>query len=112
MIGKLGAILSFIASLPAWILGLATAAFLSLFDLGKDLLCWCFDQLLSLVVYIINSIPVGNLSLDMSSYWAVIPDNIINILAYMYVPQAMTMVLTSLGIRFVLQLIPFVRLGS
>lgn len=112
MLNRLGAILSFIASIPAWILALCSAVFLSMFDLGKDVLCWLFDQSLSLVVYIIVSIDIGSVSFDVNQYWSMLPETFVNVMGYLYIPQAMSMIFVAVGIRIVLQLIPFVRLGS
>lgn len=112
MLNRLSAILSFIGSIPLWIIGLFSAFFLSLFDLGKDILCWCFDQMLTLLIYIISSIDVSSVSFDVSSFWAVIPSQALNIMSYLYLPQAMAMIFSAIGIRLFMQLIPFVRLGS
>lgn len=112
MLGRLMAILSFISSVPAWILAVVLAVFVSMSDLGKDLLCWVLDEAFTLVEYVLNSIPADFGQFDPTQYFAGLPPQLINAASYIHLPQALAIIVSALVVRFFLQLIPFVRLGS
>jgi hypothetical protein len=112
MLGRLMAILGFISSVPVWILSVILAIFLSLSDLGKDLLCFLLDEALTLVEYILNSVPADFTQFDPTQYFAGLPSELINAASYIHLPQALAIIVSALVVRFFLQLIPFVRLGS
>ena len=112
MIGTIKAIWDWLVGLPMWFVGVIVAIFTSLTDLGKDLFCWIFDELMGLVVVLLNSLPQSFAQFDPTSYFSALPSGLVNAASYIHLPAAMAMVVSALIIRFFLQLIPFVRLGS
>jgi hypothetical protein len=73
-----------------------------------DFIFYTFDKILDLIVLLINQIP----TVPIPNFWGLIPAQTANILGLSGVGQALGMIVASLIIRFTLQLIPFVRLGS
>lgn len=85
---------------------------LSLFDMLKDLFIWIVEQLSNLGLMVLEGVGVLSDSLDVASYWGLIPPETAYFLNIIGLSQAMGMIITCLGIRFILQMIPFVRWGS
>lgn len=85
---------------------------LSLLDMLKDLFIWIVEQLMTVAKLAIDGL--GSLlgGLDIASYFSAIPPETGYYLNALGVSQGMAMIATALTIRFLLQLIPFVRLGS
>lgn len=105
------AILAKIAAVVEWIGKLAVAVFEALWDILRDAVCWPFEQLLDVVVSALAEVDTS--SIDSSAFvWNGLPGEIINILGLLGVGQASAIVVSAIGIRLVLQLIPFTRLGS
>lgn len=85
---------------------------LSLIDMLKDLFIWIIEQLMKVAKAAIDGIGSMVGGLDVSSYFSAIPPETGYYLNILGVSQALGMIVTCLTIRFLLQLIPFVRLGS
>ena len=83
----------------------------------QDTVCWILDQVLGLVVFIINGVTSGwnlsnySLSAYISSISGVSPE-LLSLAAAIGFNDGLTIVLAALVIRFLLQIIPFVRFGS
>lgn len=107
----LAAIISKIYAFVAWIGKLFVALFVSFWDFFRDILVWPFEQILDIVVSAISSLDFGTLS-DGASSWGSLPGEVINILGLLGVAPAAAIITTAITVRLVLQLIPFVRLGS
>lgn len=105
------AILAKISALLLWFGELAVAVFQALWDLLRDAFCWPFEQLLEVLAIAVADIDVSSIS-DKIFVWDGLPAEIINILGLLGVGQASLIIVTAIGIRLVLQLIPFTRLGS
>lgn len=105
------AIIDAIACYITWF-GLAFAQFF------VDAYEWLSDSVVSIlqlgVDYVIDVISSWDVTpiLDATSYWNYLPSTAINVLGAIGLHYAMSIVISALLIRFVLQLIPFVRLGS
>jgi len=84
--------------------------FLTLYDLLKDVFLFVVDSIFKLLESIIGSLPFDFefLSPCNSSLSA----EIMNILGLVGIGEAMGIIVTAIGIRILLQLIPFTRLGS
>lgn len=93
-----------------WISDLFIAVFVALFDLVKDGFSWLFEQMLEIVIDALEGIDVSGISA--AGGWGDLPAEVLNILALLGVAQAVSIIIASIGIRLVLQIIPFVRLGS
>lgn len=102
----------FLTLLPAWFLAVFSIVFVSLFDLGRDVLAWLFEQALSIALSTVGQIDLDFSVFDPSRYWASIPADVINVLALLHLPQCVGIIVAAATVRFLLQLIPFVRLGS
>ncbi|RYH30234.1 MAG: DUF2523 domain-containing protein [Alcaligenaceae bacterium] len=98
------------AAIISWFSDLFVAVFVSIWDLIKDAFSWLFDQCLSVAVSAIQAIDVSALS--NVNAWGSLPADVINILGLLGVGTAVAIILGAISIRFVLQLIPFTRLGS
>ncbi|WP_211364175.1 DUF2523 family protein [Propionivibrio limicola] len=104
-------LLAKIAAALEWIGKLFVACFVSLFDMGKDLLCWCLEQVLSITASAIGAIDVSGMQ-SLGSWWSAVPAEVLNIMGLIGFGYAMGIIASAIGIRLVLQLIPFTRLGS
>jgi len=109
----------FFAWLAGWLDGLLTwlvtfvkTIFLVLWDFLKDLFCWFFDQLLSVVVDLLGAISFNPATFSPQTYLSGAPAEVLSMLVAIQLPACMAMIAVALAIRFGLQLIPFVRLGS
>lgn len=67
---------------------------------------------ISIITYFVDMVFSLLQPLDLSQYLNGLPSDAVNVLCLVGFPQALGMILISLTIRFTLQLIPFVRLGS
>jgi hypothetical protein len=85
---------------------------LSVQEMHKDLTIWMFDSLLDITRLALEGVDSYFDGLDITAYTSSIPPEVGWFLNQIGVPQALTMIVTALTIRLVLQLIPFTRLGS
>lgn len=108
----LSLIIAKIAALPAWFGLLAVAVFVSIWDVIKDAFSWLFDQVLSVAVSAITAIDVTGLTNSALGGWGALPAELLNVMVLIGVGTAIKIITAAIGVRFALQLIPFVRLGS
>ena len=99
-------------SFLAWVLALIADLLIGVWDLLSDFLIFVFDKVFDLVLYIVSGLSWSFGSFSPATYWAMLPADLINVLNLIGVPIALGMIVAALSIRFVLQLIPFVRWGS
>lgn len=83
----------------------------SVFDMLKEVLYWLFDSMMDVSIVAMNSLG-AMLDFNPADYFAVIPAEVANIIGLIGLAEALTMITVSIVIRMLLQLIPFVRLGS
>lgn len=86
--------------------------FLTVVDMFKDLFFWITEQLLDLSLLIVTGLDSFFSGLDVASYINSIPPSVQYYASAVGLSQAMGMIIIAITIRFLLQLIPFVRLGS
>lgn len=88
------------------------ALFMSLIQIAKDIFFWFFN----LIMNVVDEILLLAISLfepiDLGQYMSGFPPEAAWVLGQIGVPQALAMIVSSIGIRILLQLIPFTRLGS
>lgn len=88
----------------------------SLWDLLTDLVFWLFESLFALaadlIKGIVQSFNLSSLSNTLNGYWDMVPLDVQTVMSAIGLPTALGIVITGILIRFGLQLIPFVRLGS
>ncbi|PRQ64508.1 DUF2523 family protein [Vibrio mediterranei] len=70
------------------------------------------DVLLTFVISLINGLGSLLSPIDLKPYLSMLPAEAIDIMSLVGFPQAITMIISAVSVRFLLQLIPFVRLGS
>lgn len=76
-----------------------------------DLGCLAFDSLMSLGIEALNAAGASLNFISIVPYVDAIPQDYKNFLAYVGFNQALSMVITALLIRFIMQAIPFVGFG-
>jgi hypothetical protein len=94
-----------------WFADTFVALFTALWDLIKDAFCWIIEQSLGIVTVTLNSLDVSGL-MNYASSWGGLPSEIINVMGLLGFGTAAAIVTSAVVIRFILQLIPFVRWGS
>lgn len=103
---------SFIARLVNWLLALVKNLFDSFVILLKDLGAWvldiCFD-LIDLVMQGFDGVLPDN---PFQSYWNGLPGEVTGMAVAIGLPEAMGIIVMAITVRFLLQLVPFVRWGS
>lgn len=104
-------ILSKFAAVVEWFGKLAIAVFKAAWDFIRDAACWPFEQVMEIVTSAIEAIDMSGLS-DQVGQWGSLPGEITNILGLLGIGTASTIIIAAIGVRLVLQLIPFTRLGS
>lgn len=88
------------------------ALFLSLVDLLKDLLFFVLETLFTIVIALVSLVGNGFESLNPLQYFSAIPDETKAFMAMAGFNECMSILVGAISIRIILQLIPFVRLGS
>lgn len=84
----------------------------TIFDAFKDLFYFIFEILLDFGIGLLDLFSDALAIMDPIQYLSMIPADVKNIMGLCGMGEAMAMVMTAIGIRLLLQLIPFVRLGS
>lgn len=81
-------------------------------DMLKDLGCLAFETLIDLVLLILDGLGSLFNGLNFANYFSALPSEVIYFANICSLGTCMGMIVTALTIRMLLQLIPFVRLGS
>ena len=100
-----------ISAVLTWIGSLWVAVFVAIWDVVCDAWCWPFDQVLQVATSAVGSIDVSGLTGNLQG-WGGVPAEVMNLLSLLGVGTALSIIGAAIAIRFGLQLIPFVRLGS
>lgn len=93
------------------IIALVEKIFTSLWTMLKDLFFWVLDQIMGLAVGLLGEVDLSAITQNFGVFNQ-IPEDILNILGLIGFAQCMIIIGGAIGIRMLLQLIPFVRLGS
>lgn len=93
-----------------WIGQLFKNTFKALWDILRDVFAWVLEQLLDMVVSAVSAIDTSGL--QGVEAWGSLPSEVLNVLGLLGIGAASGVIVAAIGIRLVLQLIPFVRLGS
>lgn len=104
-------LLAKIAALAEWFGKLFVAVFKAAWDMVTDVVCWALDGLLSVAVTMASALDLGGVTASLSA-WGSIPGEVLNVLGLLGAGQAAAIIVSAIGVRLVLQLIPFTRLGS
>lgn len=100
-----------IANVIEWFGKLAVAVFKALWDFIRDAVCWPFEQLLELAVSAVEAIDTSAVS-GQTGIFGQIPAGVLEVMSAVGAGTCFAILAGALAIRFALQLIPFVRLGS
>ena len=84
----------------------------SILELVKDGFYFFFDLFMTVIDTIILSAIALFEPIDIGQYMSGFPPEAAWVLGQIGLPQALGMIVSSIGIRIILQLIPFTRLGS
>lgn len=103
-------LLGWFGAIPAWIMQLFKDALSSLFDMLVDLVAFVLDKLLLGVVDLLALIPVSA-TFNANQYLSGAPAEFIGMMIAIRVPEAFAIIVTALGIRFLLGLVPVVQVG-
>lgn len=104
-------VLAKIAGLAGFFAKLAVLVFAAFWLLSTDAGCWVVEQVLSFAVELVGSVDASGLQQSLSS-WGTLPAEVLNILGLLRVAEAAAIIVSAIGIRLVLQLVPATRLGS
>lgn len=104
-------ILAKIHAIWQWVSTLVVEMFKAVWYMIMDFVIWTLDQMYGLAIMAINEIDPGSIP-DISAYWAQLPTGMLDMLAVIGFGEALAIVFAALVIRFIIQLIPFIRLGS
>lgn len=99
-----------ITALVSWFSALFVAVFVALWDIFRDIFAWVFEQGLSVASSAIGSLNLSGINANLN--YGSIPANVMLVMSCIGLGQALAIIAAALVIRFTLQLIPFVRLGS
>ncbi|MGH9875011.1 MAG: DUF2523 family protein [Pyrinomonadaceae bacterium] len=102
-------LLAKIAGFAEWLLSVIAEVFKSFWLMLTDSVCWLFEGLLGVATGALDAIDTP---FDPATYYGLIPPEVGNMLGVIGVPQGISIIVSALVVRFVLQTIPFVRWGS
>lgn len=112
MVGQFFTMLfSKIAAVVSWFSELFVAIFVALWDIFRDMFAWVFEEALTVVASALGALDVSGINNNIHAYGS-IPGNVMLVMSCIGLGEALAIITAALTIRFTLQLIPFVRLGS
>lgn len=108
------AILAKVVAFASWLILLTLAIFAGLWFLGTDLGCWIVEELLQVIQEVLDELPGPDAfaALNPAQYVSSLPPDIVNMVGLIRVGEALAIILAAIGIKLLLQIIPFTRLGS
>lgn len=111
IVNAIGLLLAKIGAALKWIGELFVKVFESFWIMIQDAFCWAFDSILGLVVTILGAFDFSGLT-AYAGQWAGLPSGTLEVLSAVGLSQALGIIISAIGIRLMLQLVPFTRLGS
>lgn len=102
-------ILAKVVNFAKWLLLCFKQVFVDIWNMLTDLFCWLFESILAIAIGALDAIAIP---FNPQTYYNMIPSDVANMLGYIGIPQALSIIVAGLVIRFLLQTIPFVRWGS
>lgn len=93
------------------ILSLITKLFLSVWTMITDIMMYVFDKLTDFIIYLLSQLDLSGIT-QYAGAFGQIPGEVLNVLGLIGIGDCFSVLLVGLGVRLILQLIPFVRLGS
>lgn len=84
----------------------------SLMDMLKDIFFWAIETVMDAASVLLSWVFGLFSAVDIGQYTSAIPPNVAWIMSAIGLPQCLTIILSAITVRMLLQLIPFTRLGS
>ncbi|EAS43491.1 VSK receptor [Photobacterium profundum] len=84
----------------------------TLYDIFNDLFLFIFDSVMTAILLLLDSLSEMLDFIDFSKYYDALPSDFIDAAAAVGLHEVFTIYLSAHGVKLLLQLIPFVRLGS
>lgn len=105
-------ILNWLSNFVSWLIALCIAFVNTFIDMLEDMVCWCVDEFLHVVIYLLGLLNLSAIfpSGFMTTLFNALPAVVINILWLLQVPYCISLILAATGVKLILKLIPFVRL--
>ena len=85
---------------------------LTISDMLIDLVCYVLDTIFSFCVSVVSGLGGVFSSFGLVQYLNMLPPDMLNVISLVGANEASAIIVSAVVVRFVLQLIPFVRLGS
>jgi hypothetical protein len=111
MLDLLRKILDLITGFPNWIFSIFKAIIGSLYLILVDVFCAVLDGLMGAVVALVATIPVPQNLFNANDYMSGLPGQMLGMFGAIQLPVCFAMLLSALTIRFIMGLVPFIRLG-
>lgn len=99
-----------VTSVIKWIAKLFENIFEAAWNMLKDMFCWALENLLDIVIAAVKTLNVDNFKSYVPG--SDLPPEIINVMSLCSVGSAVGIITAAIGVRLVLQVIPFTRFGS
>lgn len=109
--GLFSALFAKLSAIVEWVVSLVKQLVTDAWEMFTDVPVWAFDQLLGIVVSAVGELDLSGISGHAQS-WGNLPGEVLNAVAFLGGGEAAVLIVAAIGIRLVLQLIPFTRLGS
>lgn len=95
-----------------WLISALEKVVNSIWLIGQDVFCWALDGLLSVAQSALATIPLPDSAFQFGAQLGNLPSEMLDMFAKLGLGYCLALVVGALAVRLVLQLIPFVRLGS
>lgn len=105
------ALIKYFEKVLKWFGDIFVAIFEAAWDMLNDVFCWLLEGLLGIAVTAANSLDVSQLE-SYTAFSSDMPAEIVNVMQLAGLGTASQIVVAAIGIRLLLQIIPFTRLGS
>ena len=93
-----------------WVVETIGEVFKAAWDFLKDAVSWVLEQILDIAISAANALDLS--ALDGFNGAGSLPAEVVNVMQLLGVGTAIGIITAAIGIRLLLQLIPFTRLGS
>lgn len=100
-----------LVELASWFGKLFVAVFKAAWHMVTDVVCWSLEGVLEVAVSMASEVDTSGIATSISA-WGSLPSEVMNVLGLLGAGEAVGIIVTAIGIRLALQLIPFTRLGS
>lgn len=100
-----------ISAVLVWVVELYQKCWLAAWDILRDAACWPFEQVMKITVSAVGAIDLSGIE-GYAAQAGALPGEILNIMSLVGAGTCIGIITAAIGVRVILQLIPFTRLGS